>query len=276
MAGPSRPSRSAAEAPGARPSGQVSAPSGRDGPRRHGDVRPRRPATPDDEPGFRCAPGSGGRRRALRTDVGGAVVLHPERIDGAQPAPGRLRARQSARLRSDPPERRAHAARRCAQSGAATSSSPACPSIPRRHLVKRVVGLPGETLALRSGTVYIDGAPLDEPYLPAQPSGRRRRMRASGAERAGAHGRFGPLTIPPRHYFVLGDNRDHSQDSRLWGSLPHNSLTGRVVATYWSSAPPEVVAIARPGVAAALRRRIRAASHFVRETRWRRVLRPVR
>ncbi len=150
------------------------------------------------------------------------------------------------------------------------------PVDPRRHLVKRVVGLPGETLALRSGTVYIDGAPLDEPYLPAHPSGRRQRMRGSGAEGAGAHGRFGPHTIPPRHYFVLGDNRDHSQDSRLWGSLPHNSLTGRVVATYWSSAPPEVVAIARPGVAAALCRRIRAASHFVRETRWRRVLRPVR
>ena len=135
------------------------------------------------------------------------------------------------------------------------------PADPRRHLVKRVVGLPGETLALRGATVHIDGAPLAEPYLP-RPSDR--------------DDGFGPVTIPPRHYFVLGDNRDHSQDSRLWGALPHESLTGRVVATYWSSAPPEVVALPAAGTADALRRRARAAALFFRETRWSRVLRPVR
>ena len=132
---------------------------------------------------------------------------------------------------------------------------------PRRHLVKRVVGLPGETLALRGPTVHIDGAPLDEPYLPRPPD---------------RDDRFGPVTIPARHYFVLGDNRDLSQDSRLWGALPHESITGRVVATYWSSAPPEVVALPAGGPAESLRRRARAAARFLRETRWNRVLRPVR
>lgn len=135
------------------------------------------------------------------------------------------------------------------------------PADPERHLVKRVVGLPGETLALRGATVYIDGAPLDEPYLPRSPD---------------RDDCFGPVTIPPRHYFVLGDNRDHSQDSRLWGALPHESLTGRVVATYWSTAPPEVVVLPAAGPAEALRRRARAAARFLGETRWSRVLRPVR
>ena len=150
------------------------------------------------------------------------------------------------------------------------------PAAPRRHLVKRVVGLPGETVALRSGTVYIDGAPLDEPYLPARLRGRTKRRAGPGAQSAAAQERFGPVTIPPQHYFVLGDNRDHSQDSRLWGALPRGSLTGRVVATYWSSAPPEVVALPPPGAVEALRRRLRAAAQFLRETRWNRVLRPVR
>ena len=165
------------------------------------------------------------------------------------------------------------------------------PADPRRHLVKRVVGLPGEALALRGGTVYIDGAPLDEPYLPPRPGGPSPRAASGPAATDGAKAqdsgasqrasppdrddRFGPVTIPPRHYFVLGDNRDHSQDSRLWGALPHESLTGRVVATYWSSVPPEIVALPAAGTADALRRRARAAVRFLRGTRWSRVLRPV-
>ena len=139
---------------------------------------------------------------------------------------------------------------------------------PRRHLVKRVVGLPGETVEVRGGTVHIDGAALVEPYLPARPAGR--------PPRAEPPDDFGPVTVPPRHYFVLGDNRGHSQDSRLWGALPHDSLTGRVVATYWSSVPAEIVALPPPGAVEALRRRARAAARFLLETRWSRVLRPVR
>ena len=166
------------------------------------------------------------------------------------------------------------------------------PADPRRHLVKRVVGLPGEALALRGATVFIDGAPLSEPYLPPGPGEQSPRTASGPAAadgtkpRAGGAGDrpeppvrddvFGPVTIPERHYFVLGDNRDHSQDSRLWGALPHENLTGRVVATHWSSAPPEVVALPVGRPSEALRHRARAAARFLGETRWNRVLRPVR
>ena len=146
---------------------------------------------------------------------------------------------------------------------------------PRRHLVKRVVGLPGETVTLRGGTVYIDGMSFEEPCLRAPAGSRTRRAARPGAEGKEPQDRFGPVTVPPRHYFVLGDNRRHSQDSRLWGALPHDALAGRVVATFWSSAPPEIVAVAPPNVAAAFHRRLQAAARFVRETRWRRILRSV-
>ena len=164
------------------------------------------------------------------------------------------------------------------------------PADPRRHLVKRVVGLPGETLELRGATVYIDGAPLDEPYLPDRVRGRAPAVPpASAAADAAAaeevpeaahtvepQGRFGPVTIPPRHYFALGDNRRHSQDSRVWGPLPHDHLAGRAMATYWSSAPTETVVLRAPGAAAAVRRRALAAARFFSRTRWNRVLHPVR
>jgi signal peptidase I len=92
--------------------------------------------------------------------------------------------------------------------------------------VKRVVGLPGERLEVRlvrgEGYVFIDGKRLDEPYVRDD----RRQLATS----------FGPVTIPKGHYFMMGDNREQSCDSREWGSLPRENLIGKVFATYW---PPQ-------------------------------------
>ncbi len=82
--------------------------------------------------------------------------------------------------------------------------------------VKRVVGLPGETVAIQAGQVLINGKPLEEPY----------RIYA-------AHGDMAAQTIPSRQYFVMGDNRDVSDDSRYWGDLPRQDIIGRAVACYW-------------------------------------------
>jgi signal peptidase I len=86
--------------------------------------------------------------------------------------------------------------------------------------VKRLIGLPGERIAQREGVIYINEAPLREPYLDG------RRDEATFPERA----------IPAGHYFMMGDNRGQSCDSRVWGAVPRSNLIGEVFAVYW---PPQ-------------------------------------
>ncbi len=85
-------------------------------------------------------------------------------------------------------------------------------------LVKRVVGLPGETISARGGQVYINGRVLPEPWLPKE--------YAYTAP-------FGPLKIPAGDYFMMGDHRNDSCDSRDWGPLPRSYIVGRVVMRIW-------------------------------------------
>ena len=84
--------------------------------------------------------------------------------------------------------------------------------------VKRVIALPGETFEERKGFVYVDGKRLEEPYVKAD----RRDTRTEG-----------PTKIPRGRYFVLGDNRVQSCDSREWGSVPRKSIIGKVFLVYW-------------------------------------------
>jgi signal peptidase I len=84
--------------------------------------------------------------------------------------------------------------------------------------VKRIVGLPGEVVSERNGVVYIDGRKLEEPYV----------ARSLHDDRTQKWPR-----IPPDHYFMMGDNRTHSCDSRDWGTVPRASLIGPVFLTYW-------------------------------------------
>jgi signal peptidase I len=96
--------------------------------------------------------------------------------------------------------------------------------------VKRLIGLPGETVEVRlqngDGYVYINGKLLAEPYLEA--------------DRRGAVDEYGPKKIPEGAYFMMGDNRAQSCDSRVWGTVPRENLIGKVFATYW---PPNRVSL---------------------------------
>ncbi len=83
------------------------------------------------------------------------------------------------------------------------------------NFVKRVVGLPGDTVEIRNGYLYINGGKYDEPYIRDE-------------YRNGSLNTFGPYTVPEGEYFVLGDHRNNSNDSRLQGSLPRDMIIGHV------------------------------------------------
>ncbi|MBX6394544.1 MAG: signal peptidase I [Alicyclobacillaceae bacterium] len=92
------------------------------------------------------------------------------------------------------------------------------PADPSQDFVKRVIGLPGDRIEIRGGVVYRNGQPLEEPYTAEAP-------RAP----------FGPAVVPPGHVFVLGDNRNHSKDSRdpSVGMVPYGNLIGRADVIFW-------------------------------------------
>ncbi len=90
------------------------------------------------------------------------------------------------------------------------------PQDPDKDFVKRVVGLPGETVEVRLGTVYIDDEPLREPYL-------QRRDNSSARS----------LVLDDKEYYVIGDNRRNSNDSRAWGIVPEENIVGKVWLVYW-------------------------------------------
>ncbi len=105
------------------------------------------------------------------------------------------------------------------------------PLNPGKDFVKRVVGLPGETVELRDGVVLINGAPIKELYPTA----------LAGGDRA-CTSNYGPQKIPPGHFFVLGDNRCNSEDSRFFGFVPEHNVVGKALLIYW---PPQRIGIVR-------------------------------
>ncbi|MBI4536469.1 MAG: signal peptidase I [candidate division NC10 bacterium] len=94
-----------------------------------------------------------------------------------------------------------------------------------RDFIKRVIGLPGETLEVRGTQILINGQPVKEPYA----------VFSDGAlGSSGERDRMGPITIPPNRLFMMGDNRDHSMDSRYWGLLDEAKVKGKAFLIYFS------------------------------------------
>jgi signal peptidase I len=135
------------------------------------------------------------------------------------------------------------------------------PEEPERDFIKRVIGLPGDTVELRSRQLFVNGAQVEEPYAHYLfPQGQEDGATVDVRER------YGPVTVPADHYFMMGDNRDNSQDSRYWGFLPAHYVKGRALMIYWSF---EQEAGEQAGGLAGL---ANAAASIFTGTRWDRLL----
>jgi signal peptidase I len=123
------------------------------------------------------------------------------------------------------------------------------------HYVKRVIGMPGDRIKMIDQKVYVNGEKLDETYAvhdpsapydpflfnfpPSNPDELLSNMQPEWANEIDSHVINGELIVPPGRYFAMGDNRDHSWDSRYWGFVDRDAIMGRPLAIYWSLDTPE-------------------------------------
>jgi signal peptidase I len=157
-------------------------------------------------------------------------------------------------------------------------------------LVKRVIGLPGDRIHLRHGIVYRNGIALHEPYaaqptganydpynddFPAIPADQGRDVLASWSLDLPTHIRGEDLVVPPGYYFMMGDNRTNSYDSRYWGLVPRSNLIGRPLFIYWSFKTPEEEQY-KTTIAERSSFALHQALHLIDETRWNRTFKPIR
>jgi signal peptidase I len=160
------------------------------------------------------------------------------------------------------------------------------PVDPTQHFVKRVIGLPGDRLRMVNKRVLINGHPLEEPYVHfLEPPNNlfRDDFPRTDIPAPFLEGKWwlemrklvenGQLIIPEGHYFVMGDNRDDSQDSRYWGFVPRENIIGRPLLIYWSvnssDQTPET------SVSGRVYHFAYAVTHIFQITRWNRTLRLV-
>jgi signal peptidase I len=161
------------------------------------------------------------------------------------------------------------------------------PVNPAQHFVKRVIGLPGDRVRMINKQVFVNGVALKEPYArftrPANDLFRDSFPRLDVA--AGETPEWwvqlrklvddGQLIVPQGNYFVMGDNRDDSYDSRYWGFVPQGNIIGRPLLIYWSVREEDAESAVSNSVAAKLAHFAYAVTHIFQITRWKRALRLV-
>jgi len=140
------------------------------------------------------------------------------------------------------------------------------PVEPDRDYIKRVIGLPGETLELKKKKIYINGQPLEEPYVHFldEPRGNSNLSEVTSSD---VREDYGPVTVPPNQYFMMGDNRDNSADSRYWGFMPRDYVKGKALLIYWSY-ESERQDYEDESASATVKGLASVFMHFFTKTRW--------
>jgi signal peptidase I len=158
------------------------------------------------------------------------------------------------------------------------------PSEPGLHLVKRVVGIPGDHLHLRAGILYINGTPQNEPYVihslgnydpyrddfPAVAPGPEDQLTSTWRTALAQHTQGEDLIVPPNSYFAMGDNRDNSLDSRYWGFVPRENIVGSPLFIYWSFKTLRGEYL-KEDIPDRIAYTAHVIVHFIDETRWNRM-----
>ncbi len=165
------------------------------------------------------------------------------------------------------------------------------PAQPGLYLVKRVIGLPGDKIHLQNGTVYLNGVAQNEPYkyedpdppgglhpyalnFPSVPPDETVTLTQEWHLTMSSHIEGGDIVVPPDSYFVMGDNRENSWDSRFWGFVPKENLIGRPMFIYWSFVTPEDQ-YTKTDISDRIGFIVHIIIHFFDETRWSRMFRLV-
>lgn len=160
---------------------------------------------------------------------------------------------------------------------------------PGEHFVKRVIGVPGDRVKLVHRQVYVNGQPVTEPFtnfgnppdapveaddFPPPEGNAADYLTPRWAGEIDKYIENGALVVPPGRYFVMGDHRELSWDSRFWGFVPRDLIAGRPLIIYWSFATPEQE-YERTSLSDRLSQTFDLVVHFFSKTRWRRTFRLV-
>ena len=164
------------------------------------------------------------------------------------------------------------------------------PGEPDLHLVKRCIGVPGDHIHLRDGIVYVNGVPQDQPHaepttpdnhqdfldeFPSVPPAVEFGATEGWSVEFPSHIENGDLVVPPGKFFMMGDHRHNSLDSRYWGFVPRENIEGRPLFNYWSF-KTSGNQYQRTGIGNTVAWLGHVALHFFTDTRWKRTLNLVR
>jgi signal peptidase I len=136
------------------------------------------------------------------------------------------------------------------------------PNSPEVAYVKRLIGMPGDKVEMIGRTVYVNGRALNENYTQYIDPG-------------STYDHYGPYQVPQGQYFAMGDNRDNSQDSRFWGTVPRDYILGKALVIYWSFETPRDEYL-RTSILDRIKQYGDVVFNFFTKTRWRRTFKVIR